>query len=70
MQISDLSYPAEPLLKLPEDVEPKLALLLQQYQKVFDKPSGLPPTRNQDHSIPLLKDSGLVKVNPYRYPHS
>jgi len=30
----------------------------------------LPPLRVQDHSIPLMEGSTLVKVKPYRYPHS
>ncbi|XP_014499211.1 uncharacterized protein LOC106760262 [Vigna radiata var. radiata] len=37
---------------------------------VFSVPSGLPPSRSQNHSIPLLQGSEPVKVRPYRYPHS
>ncbi|KAA3469278.1 Retrotransposable element Tf2 [Gossypium australe] len=31
-------------------------------------PTGLPPPRLQDHMIPLIDDSKVVKVRPYRYP--
>ena len=51
-------------------MEPDLALLLNNYNMVFNKPVGLPPPRSHDHSIPLEKDAGPVKVQPYRYLHS
>ena len=30
---------------LPDDIEPKLAILLHTYKAVFDNPVGLPPQR-------------------------
>ena len=51
-------------------MDPELVLLLHTYKNIFAKPSGLPPTRSHDHSIPLLEGSNPVKVKPYRYPHS
>lgn len=58
------------LLKLPAEIKPKLAPLQQNHQRVFQTPQGLPPTRDQDHAIPLQEGAQPVKVRPYRYPHS
>jgi len=55
---------------IPDDIEPKLAILLHTYIKVFDIPTGLPPERNQTHAINLVQGADPVKVRPYRYPHS
>ncbi|MCI06444.1 hypothetical protein A2U01_0027504, partial [Trifolium medium] len=61
----------------PTNSEPDLSLLpcelqtlLSNFADVFATPKGLPPPRLQDHAIPLMDDSNLVKVRPYRYPHS
>ncbi|XP_021768532.1 uncharacterized protein LOC110732838 [Chenopodium quinoa] len=41
----------------------------QQYAKVFEEPSALPPVRGVfDHSIPLIPGSTPVNIRPYRYP--
>jgi len=37
---------------------------------VFGTPTSLPPPRFHDHYIPFVEGSQLVKVKPYRYPHS
>jgi len=57
-------------LKLPENMEPELALLLHTYHDVFTVSMGLPPSRSNDHCIPLIKGAEPVKVRPYRYLHS
>jgi len=57
-------------LKLPENMEPELALLLHTYHDVFTVPMGLPPSRSNDHCNPFIKGVKPVKVRPYRYPHS
>jgi len=57
-------------LKLPENMEPELALLLHTYHDVFAVPTGLPPSISNDHCIPLIKGADPVEVRPYRYPHS
>lgn len=49
-------------LKLPS---PLLALL-SEFLTVFEPPSGLPPSRYCDHSIPLIPGASPVKVHPYR----
>lgn len=61
---------AEPSLNLPPDIPHDLHTLLLKYQSVFTTPSGLPPNRPQNHTIPLLEGSNPVKVRPYLYPHS
>ncbi|KAD7117887.1 hypothetical protein E3N88_05155 [Mikania micrantha] len=48
---------------------PDIQKLLTDFALVFQPPSGLPPTRIQDHEITLLPDSAPVAVRPYRYPH-
>jgi len=70
IQLDELTLVPPSLLELPKDMEPELQLLLHTYSKVFSTPTYLPPTREHDHSIPLMEGSGPVKVRPYRYPHS
>jgi len=52
------------LLELPTSMEPELAMIIQQYKNVFEKPHGLPPIRSHDHTIPLMPYSAHVKVRP------
>jgi hypothetical protein len=42
--------------------------LLQQFQGLFDKPVGLPPSRACDHEIPLIPEARPVNITQYRYP--
>lgn len=49
---------------------PELQALLLKYGNVFEMPSGLPPSRAFDHSIPLVPEATPIKIKPYRYPHS
>ncbi|KAD5961194.1 hypothetical protein E3N88_12667 [Mikania micrantha] len=46
----------------------QLQSLLQQFERLFCASTGLPPSRNHDHRIPLINDQP-VAVRPYRYPH-
>ncbi|RLM68934.1 putative gag-pol polyprotein [Panicum miliaceum] len=50
------------------DVPAELAAILAEFSDVFDAPSGLPPERSCDHSIPLVAGASPVAVRPYRYP--
>jgi hypothetical protein len=42
-------------LELPTNMEPELVLLLNRFKEVFHKPTGLPPPRLQNHTIPLME---------------
>jgi len=70
LQVIDTRKQVVVTFEVPIHIAPDLALLLQKFHAIFDKPSGLPPQRSQDHCIPLLDSSGPVKVRPYRYPYS
>jgi len=45
-----------------------LLSLLEEFSVAFDPPSGLPPSRSCDHTIPLIEGATPVNVRPYRYP--
>ena len=57
------------LLQWQQSAYGALEKLLAEFSYLFEEPSELPPKINCDHRIPLLPDSGLVGVRPYRYPH-
>lgn len=57
-------------IEISSDIPDTLRRVLLKYQKVFELPKGLPPSRMCDHRIPLQPNSNPVKVRPYRYPHS
>ncbi|TQD70724.1 hypothetical protein C1H46_043741 [Malus baccata] len=44
-----------------------LQVLLAKYQSIFQSPSGLPPSRNHDHRIPLLEGCKPPSARPYKY---
>ncbi|XP_071905722.1 uncharacterized protein [Coffea arabica] len=46
----------------------ELEQLLNDYDDVFQEPSGLPPERLHDHKILLKNGTEPVNVRPYRYP--
>lgn len=48
---------------VPADIE----TLLLEFASVFDEPTGLPPSRVFDHSIPLLPGASPVNLRPYHY---
>ena len=49
-------------------VPPEVLALLAEFQSVFAPPSGYPPARDCDHSIPLLPGASPFSIRPYRYP--
>lgn len=48
-------------------IPPEVRALLDEFAEVFDVPSGLPPPRACDHSIPLVEGAAPVNVRPYRF---
>lgn len=46
---------------------PDIATLLSEFDQLFLPASGLPPSRDCDHSIPLILGAQPVFVSPYRY---
>jgi Reverse transcriptase (RNA-dependent DNA polymerase) len=47
----------------------ELESVLQQFGNVFEMPQHLPPTREIDHTIPLVPQAKPVNLRPYRYSH-
>jgi hypothetical protein len=45
---------------------PELSQLLQSFNDIFQELSELPPARDVDHRIPLMKESEDVNTRPYR----
>ncbi|MCH81352.1 RNA-directed DNA polymerase (Reverse transcriptase), partial [Trifolium medium] len=39
--------------------------VLDEYANVFQTPSSLPPRREKEHAINLVKGQGAVSVRPY-----
>ena len=51
-----------------EEVIPvEVQALLEQYDKLFQEPTQLPPHRNHDHKIPLKEGINAVNVRLYRH---
>ncbi|KAK1629780.1 hypothetical protein QYE76_004095 [Lolium multiflorum] len=44
--------------------------LLDKFPDIFQEPSGLPPPRACDHSIPLIPGAKPPNIRPYRMSHS
>ncbi|GJT33946.1 hypothetical protein Tco_0924365 [Tanacetum coccineum] len=42
--------------------------LLTEYADVYSMPNALPPKRSHDHHIPLLPNTSLINIRPYRHP--
>ncbi|KAA3465422.1 reverse transcriptase [Gossypium australe] len=56
-------------LQLPPKPIPRdLLNLLEAFNDVFQTPVGLPPSRLQDHRIPLRDESMIVNMRTYYYP--
>lgn len=46
---------------------PEVQAVIQEFHHLFQEPKTLPPTRSQDHTIPLVPGAQPFKVRPYRY---
>lgn len=55
--------PTENQAEVLQSVQP----LFENYKDVFAHPTVLPPSRLQDHHIPLLPNTTPVNFRPYRY---
>lgn len=51
-------------VKGPKEEQLEAEQLLSQFGDVFAEPSGLPPPRNHDHAIPLIKAEATVMSGP------
>jgi len=54
---------AHHLLELPTSIESELAMTIQQYKNVFEKPHGLSPIRSHDHTIPMMPGSAPLSLS-------
>lgn len=56
------------LKMLPVQLPLDLQALFNEFEDIFQTPTGLPSPRLQDHIIPLIDESKVVKMQPYKYP--
>lgn len=47
-------------------IPPEVQHILDQFKHVFEPPTGLPPRRAYDHTIPLIPGATPVSMRPYR----
>ncbi|XP_031263269.1 uncharacterized protein LOC116121451 [Pistacia vera] len=52
-----------------EPLDPRVAIVLEEFAALFDQPSGIPPKRETDHAIVLKEGSKPPNIRPYRYPY-
>lgn len=62
IQLCAVEAPAEG-----DGIPDSVSLLLQQFAHLFEPPTGLPPHRAFDHTIPLIPGAQPVNLRPYRY---
>ena len=62
--------PPTTLEAITSTLQPDMAALLHQFNSVFQKLHGLPPSRPHDHQIPINPNTPPINVKPYCYPHS
>lgn len=51
----------------PDIPDVRVQAILEKFQDVFEDPKTLPPSRNYDHTIPLLPGAVPINSKPYRY---
>jgi len=52
---------------VPAPLLPAIQEILTEFAALFEPPVGLPPSRDCDHSIPLIPGAQPVFIRPYRY---
>lgn len=56
-------------LNLPsQGMHKDIQALLDKFDDVFQLSRGLPPTKVQDHKIPLHDESKVIRIRPCQYP--
>ena len=50
-------------------ISPDLQKFLDNHSKVFETPKGIPPIRDHDHAIHLIRGRVPTNIRTYRYPY-
>ncbi|XP_062187935.1 uncharacterized protein LOC133891241 [Phragmites australis] len=50
-----------------EELSAEIRTLVEKFAEIFEEPTGLPPKRSFEHTIPLLPGAQPFKLRPYRY---
>ncbi|XP_026415875.1 uncharacterized protein LOC113311250 [Papaver somniferum] len=53
----------------PDDIQPQIAAVLDQFPTIFQTPTSLPPVRAHDHHINLTPNASPTNLLPYRVPY-
>jgi hypothetical protein len=51
-------------------LHPEVQRVVDSFSALFEPPSTLPPSRNLNHTIPLILGAQPVFIQPYQYPPS
>jgi hypothetical protein len=70
MMFSTAELPDSRSTKTTALVSDELTNLLHQFQDIFQEPTGLPPSRDCDHHIPLKEGAKPPNLRPYKMSHS
>lgn len=70
VKINEMEKTQNGAAQLKHEVPAYLQSIVQQHDRVFTVPVGLPPVRGNEHAINLKEGSNPVGTRPYRYPQS
>jgi hypothetical protein len=59
-----------PLMEQQQYTHPEVLPILEEFQDLFQVPTGLPPKRECDHRIVLKEGATPPNIRPYRMPHT
>jgi hypothetical protein len=54
-------------LSLPSEVLYQVSSMVHKFQHLFQETTTLPPSRPEDHQIPLIPGAQPVNIRPYKY---
>jgi hypothetical protein len=54
-------------MEFADTVPAAVQAVIQDFEGLFQEPSGLPPQRPFDHKIPLIFGAQPVNARPYKY---